>query len=224
LFSRTAYVTLAITPIIYALVSKRTKIIYVSVAMGVVLILVASNTVRQRATTGLDSGDVNQIMAGRVDNLWQPLMEEYLADPIKMAFGQGRYAIVSTSAFQRGQVLEVKHVHNMYFEQIMDVGLVGLFFMLGFMALVFGRFAKTLGAGGSLRLREYRYAVAVAATCYFLAGLTGRSMFPKGESSFFWVMVGIAVVIPLIKSSDESRSEADLETLDTGGRPEAGEK
>jgi hypothetical protein len=44
-------------------------------------------------------------------------------------------------------------------------------------------------------LKEYQCGVAVSLISYFVAGITGRSLFPTFSNSHFWVVVAIAIFI-----------------------------
>ena len=205
LFSRSAYVILALSPFLYAFVSGRRWAIPILLVVMVGLVPFLPSSVLDRAQLGFESGDVNEISAGRVETIWRPLLAEYLADPPGLIFGRGRYAMLSSEAMQRGLLFETEsgRAHNIFLELIIETGILGLCFTLMFLAILLRPVIKTLGRPTDVRLREYSYAVVVSAVCFLVGGLTDRTVFPERTSSFFWVTMAIAVVIPLLYRAAE---------------------
>jgi O-antigen ligase len=95
------------------------------------------------------------------------------------------------------------HPHNTYLELALDGGILGLTVFISFFLLLFKKSLYFQNAMTDSKLKEYQYAVIISMVAYFTAGLTGRTLFPGGKNGFFWIVVGIAVVI--IRMLEESK-------------------
>jgi hypothetical protein len=211
LYSRTAYVVVPVSFILYLILSKRTKFLPLLIVIGVGLSFLVSTSVVERGSKGLESGDVDEISAGRTSNLWMPLTEEWMQNPKKLLVGDGRYAIISSDAVARGFTPETMlHPHNMYLEQILDVGIFGLIFMLGFFVFLFRKAYKGLNVVRDGEIKEYLYAAIISMASYLIAGMTGRTLFPSIKSSYFWIAVGLTIVI--IRLVEQARENGRAET------------
>jgi len=205
LMSRTAYFMIVISSVLYLLISKRTKFLPVLLVIGLGIVLVMSPKIKERATKGFASGNIDAISAGRTDGLWVPLLEEDLNEPGKLLFGNGRYAIVFSDAAKNQSILEVTHPHNMYLEQVMDAGLIGLAPFLIFFAIVMKLLFQSLRSVEDRNLKEYHYAIIVSILSYLIAGMSGRFLFPAQANSFFWIIAAMAIV--LVKISKFERRQ-----------------
>ncbi len=202
LYSRTGYVLLFVSIIIYCVLSKRTKYIPIIISIVFVLFLsLAFQTIKDRAFTGLDSGDTYEISGGRFQGVWQPLIKEYLSDPSKLITGNGRYGTITSRSFNGG-VVNVGHPHNMYLEIVIDSGLIGFFLiMLSFVSAVF-RVVKNFYSVQDPHLREYQYAVLASLVSFMISGLSGRSFFPDLNGAYLWILLGYAAAIANISKSE----------------------
>jgi len=209
LYSRTAYGILLLTFIMYLIISKRAKFmpIFLLAAFGVSIIISAS--ILERATKGFDSGDLNNISAGRTGNLWEPLLMEYISDPHKLILGNGRYSIVSSKSVKLGYTPDsMMHPHNMFLEQIFDGGLISFFIIGSLLLVLLKKSFKNLKRNENLRIKEIQYAAIIAFLAYLIAGLTGRTLFPSSKSSYFWIVVAINLVLIYLPKNSNSEVPA----------------
>lgn len=193
LYSRTAYFTVLLAVIFYLFISRRAKVLPIFLVVIIGAGILFSSSFVERASKGLQSGDRDEIFAGRIDRIWLPLIEEYSHNPEKLLLGNGRFAIVTSKAAAEEAVLNVFHPHNMYLEQIIDVGIIGFLPLIFFLTLLVFDAFKNLKWSPQPEVREYQVATLVALLSYFVAGITGRTVFPALSSSFFWVMLGLAI-------------------------------
>ncbi len=210
LYSRTAYLTLLLSFILYLFLSKRAKFLPILLVGVIVLSFTVFTSVKERATHGFESKEYDDIFAGRIEGIWKPLFDEYSQSAKKFLIGNGRYAIkVSDSANNGSLISAAGHPHNMYIEQILDAGILGLIVFVLFYFVLLTRAFRNLSKPILPRLREYQYAVIVSLISFLISGLTGRSFFPDAENSFIWIVVGIAIVINrLIEDSGKLVEEA----------------
>ena len=209
LYSRTAYVILIISFVLYLLISKRTKYFPIILTIAFGLSFIISSSIIERASKGLDSLDWNEISAGRVEHIWIPLAHEYSAQPLKLLFGDGRYSILATNVAAKGEILSVSHPHNMYFEVILDVGLIGLIIILTLSIYLLLKLYKNFKVTKNIILKEYQYAVFVSIISYLIAGLTGRYLLPTIANAYLWLIVSFAILI--LKLNEHGAEIVDAE-------------
>lgn len=200
LYSRAAYVSVAISLILFLLVSRRWRTLLVVGGAFALLIPVTASSVIDRLTTGFGPGgvDLEVLSAGRVAMIWTPLFREWISDPVGLFSGLGRYGLVTTDAFQAGAVLPVLHPHNLYLELALDIGLVGLIVMMTLMARVLLSSKRELKNIHDPELRDYEIGAIVGVVGFLISGIVGRSMFPRMENCFLWIALGILAVIPKV--------------------------
>jgi O-antigen ligase len=206
-YSRTAYGILIISFIIYLFISKRAKLLPILVIFAIGSSFYIAESIIERASKGVGTRDRGKISAGRIDQIWLPLIEEYSHSPKKLLFGNGRFAIVSSDAVSRGIAADHMHPHNMYLEQMLDAGLIGLAVFMSFFILLFKKMLYFFNNIESSKLNEYYYAIIVSMISFFIAGLTGRSLFPGGKSCFFWIVVSLSIVIIRILQESKNSTE-----------------
>ena len=143
-------------------------------------------------------------MSERIETIWKPLFSETLKSPKSLLLGNGRYAIVSSQASKRGDVLAVFEPHNMYLEQILDIGLIGfVLFLFAFISIV-KEFFKIKPNDLPKELYELKYPLMISVASFLLSGMTGQHLFPVLSNCYFWVVLG--VVIGMIRFKMETIS------------------
>ena len=195
LFSRAAYALLVVSSVMLFLLERRQKMLPLLALAAATLVFILPSTVADRATSTLGSGDLNLISAGRIENIWPPLISEYLHSPVKLIFGSGRYAVLFSDAAKSNSILPVGHAHNMYLDIVLDAGLVGLAYFL----------ASFLGFLRFLRRNTYtciepdlRFAmqgIYVSLLSYMISGITDRSFMPKLDNSYLWIILAVGIGI-----------------------------
>jgi O-antigen ligase len=212
LFSRTAYITTVLSIMLFLVLTKRINIMPV-VLIGILIasLSVFGSMVMERAGRGTDTTnkDVNVILAGRVDSIWVPLINEYVKAPKKLILGKGRYSIIASDAKKSGAILKgIAHPHNMYLEMIMDAGVVGLVF---FIALYYKIVASALRKSRLLKddgLKNFLYSNIISIICFLAAGFSGRSFFPKHDNILIWVILGCTVSLYNVWNKAENKNNA----------------
>lgn len=177
-FSRIAYLT---TVVIFILLlyrlSNKEKVM--ALFTGVVIVLVFSVHIIERLSYRLDSGDLNQVSAGRIDKLWLPLLTEVQKRPLA---GNGRYAILKSEAYKYktwGRI-SIDSPHSAYIEILIDMGLIGSGLLL-YVLYTFYVCGKQVESG-------LQYLV-VAMLCL---SLTGHSFYPYLANYLIWIVYGIS--------------------------------
>jgi O-antigen ligase len=195
LFSRSAYFIFVFSILTYLFISKRAKWLPIFLVVILALLISLPERITERATKGFYSMDRNEISAGRVDNIWLPLIKEIADDPKAVMFGQGRYATVSSEAHKKKLIIQAMHPHNMYLEMVMDAGLVGLLLVMGLFAYLLRKVYLCISIAGHDRFREYEIAVMTSLLCFLLSGVTDRTFFPDEINGYLWMTVALAFVL-----------------------------
>jgi len=195
LYSRTAYVTVVLAFPLYLLFSRRLKFFPILVVLAIVVSFLVSETIVERATKGLDTENVEEILSGRLDKQWIPLTMEYLSDPQKLLFGQGRNAVLVSESYKIGLFPGATHPHNMYLELVVDAGLVAVIPIVILLVFVIKKTYALLRREQDSSMREYLCGALVSMICYFMGGMTRGSLFPVLENSYFCAVLAMVFVI-----------------------------
>jgi len=195
LFSRSAYFITIFAFIAYLFISKRAKWLPILLVVLLASVFVIPESVTKRATKGMETWDREEISAGRVDNIWLPLIKENAWDLEKLLLGNGRLAMVSTQVHKKKLILQAMHPHNMYLEMVLDAGLIGLLIILSLFAFLLRKTYLSLNLVGSSHYKEYQVAVITALICFFVSGLTDRTFFPDEINGYLWMMVAMAFIL-----------------------------
>ena len=134
-------------------------------------------------------GEINAVSAGRVDEIWTPLMPEVLSSP---PWGNGLDSTMWSHAIWTQQILEVTHPHNAYLQAILDMGVIGLVLLLAYWLHVFRRL-RELGSNAYLSptMRGFYQGAMAGLLCFLVTGFAGSSMRPTPEFSFLWIAIGM---------------------------------
>ena len=197
LFSRTAYVCVILTFLSYSVLRGKLDIKYFLTILAIgIMFLFLPEQVYDRFLTLVAGSDVQTLTAGRTGDIWIPLWWEWIQHPIKIKLlGIGRYSIVQSFAFRNGLILDVSHPHNMYFELLMDAGIIGFityFFVFLYINIqLFISFIKSKSEFD----RDVLLAILLSFVMYMLAGLSGRTFFPSTMTINLWTLLGLGILI-----------------------------
>jgi len=143
-----------------------------------------------RMSLGLVGGaDVNEFSAGRVDEIWLPLLPELFKSPL---WGNGLDSTMWAKAMWAEMMLPVTHPHNAYLQAILDMGLVGMGLLLAFYWHVY-RTCRDLGSNANLSptMRGFFQGAVAGLLCFIVTGFAGSSLRPSPEFAFLWIAIGI---------------------------------
>ncbi len=141
-----------------------------------------------RLTMGFDS-DMNTVSAGRVDEIWLPLIPWFQDAPI---FGHGLSSILWSPQLRNEQILTVSHPHNAYLQTLLDLGLVGLALVGAYFVLVWRGFRRLARDPSLTPVQRGLFLGAAAGLAGFLvASLGGSSLTPATEQAYLWFAIGM---------------------------------
>ena len=158
-------------------------------AVGAGLLLMPGAVVSRMSMGLVGGGDMNEFSAGRVDEIWIPLLPELFKSPI---WGSGLESTTWSHALWAEQMLPVTHPHNAYMQAILDMGLLGLALLLAFYWHVY-RTCRDLGSNAYLSptMRGFYQGVVAGLLCFIVTGFSGSSLRPTGEFAFLWIAIGM---------------------------------
>jgi O-antigen ligase len=154
---------------------------------GIAAVVVAPGAIIYRLSSGFGFG-ANAVSAGRLDDIWLPLLPEILRSPL---YGNGLSSILWSEAMQAQAILAVTHPHNAYLALLLDMGALGVVAMALFYGSVW-RGLRKAARNSSLPPEQQGFFEGAAAglLAFLLAGFAGSSLTPVPEQSFLWLAIG----------------------------------
>jgi len=189
-FSRGAIVGWVLVNALFLVWKFNAKTIGLALLAGVVGLALMPGAVISRMSLGLiGGGDVNEFSAGRVEEIWLPLLPELFKSPL---WGNGLDSTMWAQALWAEMMLPVTHPHNAYIQAILDMGLLGLGLLLAFYWHVY-RTARDLGGNANLSptMRGFYQGVVAGLMCFIITGFAGSSLRPAPEFAFLWIAIGM---------------------------------
>lgn len=165
------------------------KTMALGVLGAVAALIAAPGYLIGRITVGWDSGDMNEVSAGRTETIWEPLLPWAADAP---PWGHGLGSIMWATPMHTGAMLPVTHAHNAYLEALIDMGVLGLAVLLLYYLHVW-RNMRALAADSRLspEMRAIFQGGAAALVCFAVTGMAGSSLRPDAEFAFLWMAIGL---------------------------------
>lgn len=187
-FSRAAIGTAALVGALFLIWKFNAKALALALIAVTLVVLLAGDILYFRATWGLDEG-ANAVSAGRIDNIWLPLLPELAKTP---PWGNGLNSITWSFAMVNEAMRPVTHPHNAYLEALLDMGIIGLALLLAYYAHVWKGF-RALSSNLSLSpdMRSLFQGATAALLAFLVTCLVGSSLRPEPESAYLWIAIGL---------------------------------
>ena len=188
-FSRGAFIGFAVVNALFLLSRRKATTLLLGVLLLVALAVLLPGAVFDRIASGWSGGDINTISAGRVNDIWLPLLPEILRSPI---VGNGLSSIAWSEAMHAGIILTTRHAHNAYLNATLDMGLLGLILLCAYFFHVWKGFRR-LSADPAIDplLRGFYAGAAAGLVSFMLAGFFGSRLTPCTEQIFLWLAIGM---------------------------------
>jgi hypothetical protein len=188
-FSRGAYLGM-LAVLSYLMLSKRRfRTLLVVLAFLPLVSVLLPDAVVQRASTGIASKNVEDISAGRVDSIWEPLLPEVMASPVA---GHGLGSILWLDPAQRGAMLPVGHPHSAYLGTLLDTGIVGVLIIFLFFRDMWRIFARLAAKAADPMWSNFFRGAVACILLLLVQGVTDDSFTPSRTQPFLWLAYGIA--------------------------------
>ena len=191
-FSRQGYVTCVLITAFYA-VKKGPK---VATVYAICFILFWSFfipfEVKKRIYYGTEKGlhmglkdyTLGDVSSGR-DETWNACLKEINKRPL---FGAGKYSYLKRVDWER-LGLPV-HPHCAYLQSLMDMGILGSIFFVGFYFLLLGKSWVLYIKGKDAFTSAYSLGFFLCIMVFLLQALSGFRFYPNEESYYIWVFLG----------------------------------
>lgn len=187
-FSRGAFFGFILVNILYLLSRRRVKTLILAAAVIPVGLWLTPGPVWYRVTAGFGQG-LNAISAGRVGEIWQPLLPTMAATP---PWGNGLGSILWSEPMISGRLMQVAHPHNAYIQAYMDLGLIGLVLLTAFWIYLWRRFRRyARDARLTPELQGFFEGAAAGLAAFLVAGIAGSSLMPVPAQAFLWLAAGM---------------------------------
>jgi len=187
-FSRSAFLGFAIVNVLFLISRRHLGFLLLGGVLLGVLAMALPGAVYERLGMGLGSG-VNAISAGRVDEIWLPLLPKVWESPL---WGEGLGSIMWSQALLSDSILFVTHPHNAYLQALIDTGIIGLGLFMAYHIHLWKGFRRLAGDPSLPPVMRGFYAGAATGLLTFLiAGMAGSSLMPCLEQIFLWMAVGM---------------------------------
>lgn len=158
----------------------------------VVLIPFMPQAIVDRATTGVKQGDVKEVSAGRVDEIWRPLLPETLKSPL---IGRGLSSVLWSDATRANRIPPVGHPHSAYLGMILDFGFGGALIIFYFYHHMWTYFRRLGKEHEESLWRGFFQAAQVCILLVAVQGLSDDRVTPTLPQSFLWLAYGLALGI-----------------------------
>ncbi len=187
-FSRGGFLGLILISSIYFWKRISVKTVVVGLLVVACIGPFVAEPLMERAMTGVNKGDRGAVTAGRLDDIWLPLLPHVLAEPI---LPHGLFSILWSPPIRLNRMLPVGQTHSAWLGGLMDLGLIGFGFVLAFLLYVRREFLRLSREHPSPTLQGMFAGGAVLIPLWFLQGLTDDRFTPTFSQSYFWIAFGV---------------------------------
>jgi O-antigen ligase len=186
-FSRGAFLAFAVTNALYFLRASTAKKV-AAVVVCIFLVLIAPAIFVERVQYGIDSGDLNEISAGRLDSIWAPLIPDIAEN---LLVGQGLHSIMWTNAQRLQQIFPVAIAHNAYLDLLLDLGLVGGVLVLAWYVQLWRQSLRLSRTETDPVFRAFFYGAHLSLVSLSLCALVNDRLTPTSPTACLWIVFGV---------------------------------
>ena len=200
LSSRSALLTVAGSYVLLLLYKRKFAVLAVGAAMvGIVSVLWIAPTMDAIFSIGFDgTSDVSadELLTGRVDFIWIPLLNEWTSDLGLFLFGAGRSGIITSEAWYTGTLIQATHAHNAIIDFFLDCGAIATGILLAFMCVGI----STAWRVGRRLHNDLYWALFACIVGYGLSMFTEREVFPSFENMYLFPLIAMMVNLARLSS------------------------
>jgi hypothetical protein len=161
--------------------------------LGPTLIQLLAIGVTQKSGVSAD-----QMLSGREESIWLPLLFEWFNDPQKLWLGHGLYSVRTSDVLFTGLLFPAGEAHNVYLEFFLDNGIV-LFaiFIAGLVAWL----VRTVRLGRRLNNGLF-WVLFLCIVSYLIMGFSGHHYFPYDDNGTMFPIVAALINVIRLKRGD----------------------
>ena len=192
-FSRGAYLGFLTVVGCFLYRKRRFDFMVIGLLLVPLAVLFMPEAVVQRAATGLGNGDLDAISAGRVNDIWRPLLPSIAASPVA---GQGLSSVLwsepakTNNFFTAGRI---GHPHSAYLGMLLDFGLLGALVVVAFFVHMWRTFTALARELPQPLWRDFFAGAAGCVLVLMIQGVTDDRVTPTVAQSFLWLGYGAAL-------------------------------
>lgn len=192
-FSRGAFLGFFVVIGYFLFTQKKFGIIAAGVILLPLLIFLVPQALIERATTGVNNNDVGAISAGRVDDIWLPLIPSVLSNPL---IGQGLSSILWSEAAHSNPVFasgKIGHPHNAYLGVLLDFGVLGAIVIFLFFRHVWRVFKRISESPPDPIFSGFFQGAIACILLMMVQGVTDDRFTPTAAQTFLWLAYGMGI-------------------------------
>ncbi|MBC7623633.1 MAG: O-antigen ligase family protein [Aeromicrobium sp.] len=192
-FSRGAYVGFLVILTYFLYRRGSFQMMFVAFLLVPLAVLLTPPAVIERAAIGVGSGDVDAISAGRVDEIWRPLLPDIASS---IVLGRGLSSVLWSGAahdndfFMTGRI---GHPHSAYLGMMLDFGILGGLIVLGFFWHLWKLFLSLAAAHPVPLWRDFFQGASACVLVLLVQGITDDRFSPTVEQCYLWMAYGLAL-------------------------------
>lgn len=189
-FSRAAFVGIGII-LGYCVWKQRSMGRFLLALSAIVTVaLLLPDAFVERASTGLATRDEQAITAGRLDEIWRPLLSTFWEAPI---IGHGLYSTPWATPNLRGAMLPVGQAHSAYLDVALDLGIMGIVVVAAFFWSVWAMFRELSKHHIDPQWRGVFEGCIVCLLFLVVQGFTNDRFTPTPPQAALWLCYGLAL-------------------------------
>ena len=192
-FSRGAYLGFLVVLTYFLYRRGSFRMMFLAFLLVPLAVLLTPPAVFERAATGVGSGDVDAISAGRVDEIWRPLLPDIASS---VFLGRGLSSVLwsepahSNDFFMSGRI---GHPHSAYLGMALDFGIVGALIVLGFFWHLWKLFLSLSAVHPVPLWRDFFQGASACVLVLLVQGVTDDRFTPTVEQCYLWLAYGLAL-------------------------------
>jgi O-antigen ligase len=189
-FSRAAFVGIGIILACYVWKQRSMGRFLLALSAIATVALLLPDAFVERASTGLATGDEQAITAGRLDEIWRPLIGTFWEAPI---IGHGLYSTLWATPNLRGVMLPVGLAHSAYLDVALDLGILGIVVVAAFFWSVWAMFRDLSKHHIDPQWRGVFEGCMVCLLFLAVQGFTNDRFTPTPPQAALWLCYGLAL-------------------------------
>lgn len=138
---------------------------------------------------GVESGDLNTVFTGRIDNIWLPLIREWFNSPNKLFFGVGLFSIFTSMAYLEKEMFQLGVAHNAFLQVFLDCGLVLFALFAGCVILLLKRAWRVTRQINT----PTGWALFTCMITYLVGTISGGDFYPSRNSVYLFAVIALLI-------------------------------